>query len=93
MEDLKKSLYKMGIKSQSAGPWVDLSEEQRGKFHDGVCPACGVYDTEMDPLGFCRDIECRRDRLTAALKSGEAMMNRDGTLVWAPGVKIRKAAK
>jgi hypothetical protein len=89
LEGLKKMTSKMLVKSTSAGPWYNLSDEQKGKFRDGV-GLCNHYDTELDSLGFCRDEECRRNRVMKALHSGEAMMTPDGVLVWCPGVKIRK---
>lgn len=92
MEGLRKSLYRMGIKSKSAGPWDEVSAEKRGRFTDGV-GTCGHYDVELDAFGYCRDLECRRDRLTLAILNGEAMMSKDGVLIWAPGTKLREVKK
>jgi hypothetical protein len=89
LEGLRRSCFKMQIKSKSAGPWSEVIIKDTDKYKDGV-GTCGHYDVELDALGYCRDEECRRDRLTAALYAGEAMKMKDGTIVWTPGFKIKK---
>jgi hypothetical protein len=89
LEGLKKMTSRMLIKTKSAGPWDEITEKERGKYHDGV-GLCGHYDVELDALGYCRDEECRRDRLHKALLTGEAMMTKEGIIVWTPGLKIRE---
>ena len=75
---------KMGFKSSSTGPWAEKV------YHDdgGICANCGQYDIYLEGE-FCRDDDCKRDRLIKALHTGEAMMMKDGTLLWTPGTKIR----
>lgn len=48
---------------------------------DGV-GECGHWDSQLDRHGYCRDIDCRRKRLVAALISGDAFKMACGTLVW-----------
>lgn len=43
---------------------------------------CGHWDAEYDQHGYCRDQECRRDRLIKALETGDAFRTPDGTLMW-----------
>jgi len=88
MKDLRRASRKIGFKQQSAGPW-ELSQSKELKHKDGVCPACNEYDTELNKFGFCREIDCKRDRVVSALKRGEAMMLPNGTLLWMQdGTKI-----
>ena len=89
LEGLKRASSRLLIKTKSAGPWDEISEKERGRYHDGV-GLCGHYDVELDHLGYCRDEECKRERVIEALHTGEAMMTKDGMLVWTPGVKIRE---
>jgi hypothetical protein len=89
LEGLKRVSSRMLIKPKSAGPWDEISEKEKGKYHDGV-GLCGHYDVELDALGYCRDEECRRDRFLKALYDGEAMKMSDGTIIWTPGFKIQK---
>lgn len=42
---------------------------------------CGHYDTP-DRFGFCRDEDCRKDRLVKALLEGKAQRLKDGTIIW-----------
>jgi hypothetical protein len=81
---IKLSTRKLGFKGKSAGPWGEGRQEKE----DGV-GICGHYDVELDEHGYCRDEECRYNRLIDALKKGEAMKTPDGTIVWTPGQKIR----
>jgi hypothetical protein len=91
LEGLYKTTRRMGIKTKSAGPWDEISKKEMGRFTDGVGgEGCGHYDTELDPFGYCRDEDCRYNRIVAAIKSGEAMMNKEGVLIWTPGIKIRE---
>jgi hypothetical protein len=34
---------------------------------DGVCRYCNTYDSQLDRHGFCREDDCRVDRLKRAL--------------------------
>lgn len=86
---LKKAASRLLIKSKSAGPWDEISEKERGKYHDGV-GLCGHYDVELDENGYCRDEDCKFQRLLKALQSGEAMKTEDGLLIWTPGIKIKE---
>ena len=85
MMGLKKSSRKLGFKSKSTGPWGDGDVKDSA---DGV-GLCGHYDVELDSHGYCRDENCKHERLVKALYNGEAMMTKNGTLVWTPGSKIR----
>ena len=78
LEGLKKHTRKMGVKGQG-----DLygGSVNHAKWRDGV-GRCGHYDTELDSGGFCRDQDCRHDRLVQALKDGRARKVEDGTIVW-----------
>jgi hypothetical protein len=78
LEGLKKHTRKMGVKGQG-----DLygGSVNHAKWRDGV-GRCGHYDTELDSGGFCRDQDCRRDRLIQALKDGRARKLEDGTIIW-----------
>lgn len=87
MDGVKKFTRKMGFgnsQGQLFGGSVD-----RAKYRDGI-GLCGHYDTELDAGGFCRDDDCRHERLVKALKEGRAMKVGD-TIVWntamEPGVK------
>jgi hypothetical protein len=84
---LKRESRRMGHKTKSAGPWDEGAIDS--KYKDGV-GKCGHYDVELDRFGYCRDEECRRERLVKALHSGEAMRLPNGTLLWTPGHRIRK---
>ena len=84
-EDIKRESRRIGFKQKSAGPWG----EGKPEAPDGV-GKCGHYDVELDKNGYCRDEECRRDRVIRALHDGEAMMSPSGTLIWTPGTTIRK---
>ncbi|KKL71467.1 hypothetical protein LCGC14_2094650 [marine sediment metagenome] len=84
---LRRESRRLGYKSKSAGPWDE--GEPNSKYKSGT-GACGHYDVELDAFGNCRDEECRRDRLTKALHSGEAVRAPNGTIIWTPGHKIRK---
>ena len=84
---LRRESRRLGYKTKSAGPWGEGSTDS--KYKDGVCK-CGHYDVEMDSFGNCRDEDCRRERLTKALHSGEAVRAPNGTIIWTPGHKIRK---
>jgi len=86
--DIKKVSGRMGIKKKSAGPWGEGKAEEG--YRDGMCPACGHYDTEMDRFGYCRDEDCKRERFIKALHTGEAMKLPNGTIIWTPGTVIRK---
>ena len=85
LSGIGKSTRGMGFKAKSAGPWGEGKPERP----DGV-GKCGHYDVELADDGNCRDQDCKRDRLIAALHSGEAMKTPDGTIIWTPGHKIRK---
>jgi len=85
--DIKKESRRMGIKNSSAGPWGSGKPEEG--YTDGV-GHCGHYDVELDKFGNCRDEDCRRDRLRKALQTGEAIRTPDGTIIWTPGIRIRK---
>ena len=82
---IKISTKRLGWKAKSAGPWG----EGRPSSKDGI-GRCGHYDVELDDNGYCRDEDCRYNRLIEALKSGEAMKTPDGTILWTPGIKIRE---
>jgi len=86
--DIKRSSYKLGFKNKSAGPWGEGKPEKE----DGV-GKCGHYDVELTADGYCRDEDCRRDRLIKALHSGEAMRLPNGTILWTPGIKCNKNLK
>jgi len=81
----RKSARRMGFKSSSTGPWNDVNDN----YGDcsGVCPACGLWHTELGSDGYCREDQCKHDRLIAALKNGEARMTPTGVLIWTPGDK------
>ena len=89
--DIKKVSRRLGIKGKSAGPWGEGKPEAK----DGVCPACKQYDVELDKNGYCRDNDCKHDRLVKALIAGEAMKlpptpeEPDGRIIWTPGTKLR----
>ena len=83
--DIKKASRKLGIKSKSAGPWG----EGKPEADDGV-GKCGHYDVELTKEGFCRDDDCKYERLVQAFKDGEAMKLPNGNIVWTPGHKIRR---
>jgi len=70
MRGLGKELMKFSIRGAS----VETTEGEIGK--------CGHWDNELDTLGYCRDIDCRRDRLVEALKTGKAFRAKDGTIYW-----------
>ena len=92
MEDMRKFQKRMAIKDHATGPWSDGNKRSAMNEHGGVgfvC-ACGHYDMEMDKWGNCRDEDCRRFRFMVALHKGEAMMLKNGDIIWTPGVKIRK---
>jgi hypothetical protein len=84
-KDIKHASRRLDFKRSSSGPWG----EGKSEVLDGICVACGNYDTELDKNGYCRDIDCRRDRLINALESGEAMCLKNGTILWTPGTKCR----
>jgi hypothetical protein len=92
MIGLRKTISRMGIKPTSAGPWCDGNPKGMLNEEGGVggVGKCGHYDVELGSDGCCRDDECRRERLIKALEAGEAMMTPEGTILWTPGVKIRK---
>lgn len=88
MKDLRKMSRMAGFKQQSAGPW-ELSQSDQIKYKDSEYPACHKYDTQPDKFGFCRNNECRGDRLIGALMRGEARRLSNGTLIWyQDGIKI-----
>ena len=93
MQDLWKAQNKLNIKDHSAGPWMDgvRSSALNKDGTVGYVGKCGHWDWETDRFGFCRDEECRRERFIQALYKGEAMMLKDGSIVWCNGVVIRKA--
>ncbi len=84
---LKYESRRLGYKSRSAGPWDEGSVDAKYKGGVGLC---SHYDVELDAFGNCRDEDCRRERLTKALHSGEAVRAPNGTIIWTPGHKIRK---
>lgn len=86
--DIKRASRVLGIKSSSSGPWGEGRPDR--KYKDGVCPACGNYDVELDKFNYCRDEECKRKRLVNALHIGEAIRTPDGTIIWTHGTIIRK---
>ena len=59
-----------------------------GSLRTGKVWACGHYDEEDDGTGNCRDEKCWRERLSAALSTGEATRLKDGTVLWLHGTKI-----
>lgn len=81
---IKLSTKRLGFKGKSAGPWGEGKPER-----DGGVGLCGHYDEELDNMGYCRDEDCKRDRLIEALYKGEAMKTSDGTIIWTPGQKLR----
>ena len=89
LDGLKKACMKMQIKTKSAGPWDEISEKEKGRYHDGV-GLCGHYDVELDEFGYCRDEDCKWERFMKALQTGEAMKTKEGLIVWTPGTKIRE---
>jgi hypothetical protein len=89
LQGIRKECFKMQIKTKSSGPWDEISDMYKGKYRDGV-GLCGHYDTELDDFGYCRDEDCKRDRLIKALYDGEAMKTKDGDIIWTPGFKIRE---
>ena len=80
---IKKETRRLGVKAKSAGPWG----EGKPEANDGVCISCKTYDVELTEGGYCRDDDCKRDRLIKALYAGEAMKLPNGTILWTPGVK------
>lgn len=83
--DIKRASRVLGIKNKSAGPWgIGKPEAIDGVGH------CGHYDVELDKFGYCRDEECKKERLSNALHSGEAIKTPDGSIIWTHGSKIRK---
>lgn len=91
MYDMYKTKKRLQIKDHSTGPWADgvrkhvLNED--GTV--GIICACGHWDLEIDRMGYCRDENCRYERLVKAFYSGEAAKLKDGTIVWTPGFKLR----
>ncbi len=83
--DVKRNSKSLGFNRSSTGPWGEGKPEAEG----GVCPACKQYDVELDKFGYCRDEDCKRERLIEALHSGEAMKLGSGDIVWTPGQKLR----
>ncbi len=91
MEGAKKASYKLYFKSSSTGPWRDGNPKHESNSDGGVgaIMACGHYDLHDDGMGYCRDEECRRNRLIEAFKKGEAMKLPNGNIVWTPGFVIK----
>lgn len=90
MKDLDKSSRRMGFKQSSAGPWENSLSKDLTAI-DGVCKACGEYDVQLTKDGFCRDDECKTERLAEAFKRDEAVRLPNGTIVWmTDGTKIIK---
>ncbi|KKL04516.1 hypothetical protein LCGC14_2615260 [marine sediment metagenome] len=83
--DIKRASGRLGFSRSSVGPW----NEGKPEAEDGVCPKCKQYDVELDMNGYCRDENCRRERLVKALQEGEAMKTSEGVIVWTPGLKLR----
>jgi len=81
---LKRETKRMGFKQKSAGPW----DEGKPEREHGI-GKCGHWDSELDAHGYCRDEDCRRERLIKALHNGEAMKAPTGVIIWTPGQKIR----
>ena len=81
---LKREARRMGFKNKSAGPW----DEGKAEKEHGV-GKCGHWDSQLDDMGYCRDEDCRRERLIKALHNGEAMMTSTGVLLWTPGQKLK----
>lgn len=87
LKGLKRESGRLGHRNKSAGPWGSGIAEE--KYHDGV-GRCGHYDVELDANGYCRDEDCRKERLKKALEAGEAIRLPDGNIIWAVDTKIRK---
>ena len=84
-KNIKRETQRVGFKQKSAGPWG----EGKPEGEDGT-GKCGHYDVELDKFGYCRDEDCKRDRLIQALHDGEAFKSPTGTIIWTPGTKIRE---
>ena len=95
MDDMYKTKNKLGIKDHSAGPWMDgvSKHAMNADGTVGYVAKCGHWDWETDNFGFCRDEDCKRERFIEALYKGEAMMTKEGVIVWCPGICIAKRAK
>jgi hypothetical protein len=77
MKDLRKYSYRMGLKGASG-----IYKRPDGLEGEGEVGKCGHWDAEYDWLGYCRDEQCRKNRIAAALRSGKAARLSDGTIVW-----------
>lgn len=80
MRDLHTLTRCMTVRNGTAS-LVAPSKGVEGIGGDGVCK-CGHWDAEPDANGYCRDRDCRADRLVKALQAGKAFRLKDGTLVW-----------
>ena len=92
MQDMSKTKKKLGIKEYSTGPWQEGVSKHTLNADGtvGVICKCSHWDLESDRMGYCRDENCRYERLVKAFYNGEAVKLKNGTILWCPGVKIRK---
>jgi hypothetical protein len=71
MLDLKRELYRFAVRGV------------QGQGNEGGSVGlCGHWDNELDHAGYCRDDDCKRDRLIQALKDGKAHKLPNGLIVW-----------
>lgn len=78
MEGTRRETRRMGLRGQG-----DLYSSPGGKVGVGEdVGKCGHWDAEYDAHGYCRDLDCKRERLLKALQCGDAFMTKDGILVW-----------
>lgn len=79
MDDLRKHTHTHMRVKAGGGSIIAPPDGDEGV---GEVGRCGHWDAEYDTHGYCRDAECRHDRLVRALQSGDAFRLKDGTLVW-----------
>jgi len=75
--DLDKLARRMGIRGTG-----DVFQGPSGLEGIGEVGKCGHWDSEYDRYGYCRDLDCRANRLVEALKAGRARKLPDGTILW-----------
>jgi hypothetical protein len=79
MDDLHKHTQAhMRLRSGTAS----IVAPAEGREGEGEVGRCGHWDAEYDGHGYCRDRDCKSDRLVKALQSGSAWRMPDGTLIW-----------
>ena len=77
LDDMRKHTRTMSVRSCG-----EAFAPAAGVEGIGEVGRCGHWDAEYDQYGYCRDRECRHERLVRALQSGDAWRMPDGTLMW-----------